>query len=176
MKALIVVALSAPAGLIADDKKDKDKGPAEMSVEAYDSKTKGAIQVNGEKSDWFDVRKGEKSLAFPYPLLGKVAEVEPGEYEVWVNKVVRKVKVEAGKKTVLETGSIHVEGKSGLYWYPLVGKDEAIGPNRLRPGLNQSISLFPGVYAVEVNLNLRTTQKLTDKAVVEPGNAPQRST
>src|SRR5688500_8908656 len=96
----VVLAGAAVAGAVPED-----KTPREEAVEAYDSPTRGAIQVKGDTTDWFEVYRAGKAVAYPYPLLGKTVEVEAGEYEVQVNRTVRKVKVEAGKKVVLGTGT-----------------------------------------------------------------------
>ena len=75
----LVLAGSGLAGAAPDEKKDP---PREETVEAYDSQTRGAIQVKGDTTDWFEVYKADKAVTFPHPLLGKTVEVEPGEYEV----------------------------------------------------------------------------------------------
>jgi hypothetical protein len=151
-RVLAVLLLAAPAGAAGE------KEVSEQSVEAHASKTRGAIQVKGETTDWFEVSRGGKAVTFPHPLLGATAEVEPGEYEVVVNKTTRKVKVEAGKKVVLATGTLTVEGKEGLFWYPVADKERKVAPNRNNPALNSAIALFPGTYQAEVNVNLRSVK------------------
>ena len=76
-----------------------------------------------------------------------------------MNKTERKVKVEAGKKVVLATGTLVVEGKDGLYWYPMVGDEKKVASNRNNPGLGSGIALFPGTYAVDVNTDLRSVRE-----------------
>src|SRR5689334_7668138 len=115
-KALAVVVLAMPAALIADDKK---KETPEKTVETYDSKTRGAVQVNGDTTEWFDVAKNGKSILAVPKLLNGMLELEPGEYEVLVNRTSRKVTIEVGKKIIFTTGTLQAEGK-GLYYYPLV--------------------------------------------------------
>jgi hypothetical protein len=165
IKLAAVLALVSPAALVADDEKETP----EKTVEVYDNKTRGAIQVNGDTKDWFEVYRGEKAVAFPYPLLGKTAEVEPGEYEVQVNRSSRKVTVEAGKKVVLQTGTLELAGKDGLYWYPVVGGKRMVGTNRNPPSPGAKLALFPGTYAVDLNLNLRKVVRVTESAKVEVG-------
>jgi hypothetical protein len=164
MRVLAVLVLAAPAGLIADDKKETP----EKTIENHDSKTKGAVQVMGETKEWFDVAKNGKSILTVPKLLNGTLELEPGEYEVLVNRTSRKVTIEAGKKVVFATGTLKVEGE-GLNFYALDGKTKLVAPNANPPGMNRSTALFPGTYAVEVNQNLRKTVVLTEKAKIEPG-------
>lgn len=159
-----ILALVSPAALVADDKKETP----EKTVEAYDSKTRGAVQVKGETKEWFTVLKGGKVLGQVPRLLNGTEELEPGEYEVQVNKTARTVMVEPGKKVVLLTGTLEVEGE-GLYYYPLVGKERKVAANANNPALGRPIALFPGTYAVEVNHKLRKTVRLADEVKVEAG-------
>jgi hypothetical protein len=165
-RVLAVMVLAAPVGA-ADEKKELP----EQSIEAHASKTRGAIQVKGDTTDWFEVYKGGKAVTFPHPLLGATAEVEPGEYEVVVNKTTRKVKVEAGKKVVLLTGTLVVEGKGGLYWYPLADGERKVAANRNNPALNTRIALFPGTYRAEVNVNLRSVESAGEARVTASGKS-----
>jgi hypothetical protein len=165
LSSLMLLLVLAGAGAVAAIEKDP---PREETVEAYDSKTRGAIQVKGETTDWFDVLKDEKALATVPKLLNGSWEVEPGEYEVRVNKVSRKVKVEAGKKVVLLTGTLVVEGK-GLYWYPVIGDERKVAGNRINPDLNKPIALFPGTYAADINVNLRKVVRVAEAAKVVAG-------
>ncbi len=155
--------LALPVGVIAAVPMDTP----EQAVEAYDSTTRGAVQVNGDTTDWFHLDKNGKAID-PLPkLLNGTLAVEPGEYEVVVNKTARKVKVEAGKKVVLAAGTLVVEGE-GLYYSPLVGDEKKVASNRNDPGLGSGIALFPGTYAVDVNVNHRSVRR-TETAEIVPG-------
>ena len=163
-----VLVFLAGTGTAAGTPQEKKDPPREESVEAHDSKTHGAVQVKGDTTDWFEVLKDGKVLDTVPKLLNGTRELEPGEYEVRVNKVSRKVKVEAGKKVVLLTGTLVVEGK-GLYWYPLVRGERKVAGNRLNPDLNKPIALFPGTYAADVNVNLRKVVRVAEAARVVAG-------
>ena len=165
LSSLAVLLILTGSGTVAGAEKDP---PREESVEAYKSNTRGAIQVKGETTDWFDVLKDGKALATVPKLLNGTWEVEPGEYEVRVNRTSRKVKVEAGKKVVLLTGTLLVEGK-GLYWYPMVGDERKVAANHNNPDLNKPIALFAGTYAADVNLNLRKVVRVAEEAKVVAG-------
>jgi len=164
VKMLAVILVASPVGLIAADKKEIP----EQIIEAFDSKTRGAMQVKGDTSDWFDVMKNGKSILAVPKLLNGTLELEPGEYEILVNRTSRKVTIEVGKKCILTTGTLQADGK-GLFYYPVLGKERKVAPNRNNPDLGKSIALFAGTYAVDVNMNLRKTIRLTEKAKVEPG-------
>jgi hypothetical protein len=163
-KVLVVVLLASPVGLIAADKNED----FEQTIEAFDSKTRGAVQVKGETSDWFDVAKNGKSILDVPKLLNGTLALEPGDYEVLVNRTSRKVTIEVVKKCVLTTGTLQANGK-GLYYYAIVGKERKVAPNCNNPALGKSIALFAGTYAVDVNVNLRKTIRLTEEAKIEPG-------
>src|SRR5262245_65222846 len=90
--------------------------PAEQTVVPYDSKALGAVQVKGDTRDWFTVYQGNKRVGPSVPpLLNSTVELPPGTYQILVNKTERKVTVEAGKKVVLLTGTLVVEG-NGASW------------------------------------------------------------
>lgn len=145
----------------------------EEVVEAYGSTTKGAIQVNvaNENSvDSFDVLRGGKRAFEGAPrLLNNAVELAPGAYVVDVNKTQRKVTVEAGKKTVLWTGELVVEGKpSSMAWYAMQG-DVKLTSSGVEPLLNRAIPLFPGTYAVFVDTSLTGKDKSLGEAKVVVG-------
>jgi hypothetical protein len=164
IKAFVIMVLAAPAALIAEDKKETP----EKAIENHDSKTRGAVQVKGETTDWFDVARNGKSILSVPSLLNGTVELEPGEYEIIVNRVSRKATIEVGKKVVFLTGTLQAEGK-GLFYYPVIGKERKVAPNRLNPDLGKQIALFPGTYGVEIDVNLRKIVRLTDEAKIEAG-------
>lgn len=164
----LFVAMALAAAAPADDKdKEKPKTPPEKSEVAYDSKTHGAIQVKGGTGDWFTITRGGKSAgpAVP-PKLGGTAEVEPGDYEVHVNKTKRTVTVKAGTKVVLETGTLVVEGKGADWWAPFEGKERRV--TDAPPTLGTAVALFPGKYTVRAHVGTQDAV-LADGVKVEPG-------
>jgi hypothetical protein len=168
-----VLALTAQPGAAADDKKDKDKPaepPKELSFAPHDSKTRGAVEVRTltEKTgQWFRVAKGGKDATPGVPpLLNTALELDPGEYAVIVNRTERKVTVEAGKKAVLWTGELVVEGEKGRgdYYAPFQGKEKKL--TSAEPLVNNPTSLFAGTYSVK--FWGKVTKDLGD-AEVKPG-------
>jgi hypothetical protein len=151
------------------DKKKPADDPKEESVVAYDSKTHGALQVmtaNDKPRDWFDVLKDDKrAISGNPPLLGSTIELAPGAYVVEVNRTRRNVTIEAGKKTVLWTGELVVEGKGADWYVPYQGKDRKLVSNP--PILNTPTALFAGTYTVKVHVN--TEEKKLADAEVQPG-------
>jgi hypothetical protein len=147
----------------------KEELPKEETVEAYDSKTAGAIEVRGhDGGEWFRVLKdGKQAYEGAPPLLNSAKMVPPGEYDVLVNKTKRTVKVEAGKKVVLLTGTLVVEGTKANFYTPIQDKDRKIA--NAPPLLNEPIALFAGTYHVELNLGVKGTVVLTDSAKVVAG-------
>ena len=72
----------------------------EEAIEPFDSRTTGAVQLNGDTEDWFEVLKdGKRAYSGAPPLLNNMVELSPGEYDVAVNKSTRTIKVEKGKMT-----------------------------------------------------------------------------
>lgn len=125
-------------------------------VVAYESETKGAVQVNSVSTnpvDYFDVlRDGERAFAGNPRLLG-AAEVPPGTYVVDVNRTRRSVTVEAGHKAILWTGDLVVRGEpETAYWYPVQGEERTLSANP--PLLNKARALFPGTYTVFVHTSV----------------------
>jgi len=108
-----------------DDKEKSADPPKEVNVVAYDSKTQGALQVkvaNDKTGDWSDVLKDDKrAISGNPPLLGSTVELAPGAYVVEVNRTRRKVTIETGKKTILWTGELVVEGKGADWCIPYQG-------------------------------------------------------
>ena len=172
-RALLLAIASGHAPLAGQDKEKPDEPPKEETTEVYDSKTKGAIQVkvdNMKSTDWFDVLQDGKRVFEGAPkLLNNTLELAPGAYVVDVNKTQRKVTVEAGKKTILWTGELVVEGKpSTMAWYAMQGK-EKLTSTGVEPLLNKAIPLFPGTYTVFVDTSLTGKDKSLGEAEVKAG-------
>ncbi len=92
----------------------------------------------------------------------------PGTYVIVVNRTERKVTIEAGKKTILWTGELIVEGKPDTaFWYPVLDKDRKVAANP--PLLNRSLPLFPGEYQVLVYESVTTGAHDKGRAEVKPG-------
>jgi len=165
---MLVFAVSL-SGLAADEK--KSDAPKEESVVAFDSKTRGALEVRtvSENSNhWFRVEQNGKQ-AYPAapPLLNSTIELAPGAYSVFVNRTERKVTLEAGKKTVLWTGELMVEAAKGStdFYAPFQGKDKKV--TTAEPVVNSPIPLFAGTYTVKV-FSIQKTRDL-GSAEVKPG-------
>lgn len=154
----------------------------EQSVVAYDNPTYGALQVRSlqkNPANWFEVlQNGKPALSGNPKLLNGTVELAPGTYEVGVNRTQRTVTIEAGKKTVLWTGELIVEGEpSGAFWYPMEDTERRLASNP--PTLNSSINLFPGAYTVFVHVivgqpdtNLGTAEVLAGRRTTLRHNAP----
>jgi hypothetical protein len=135
--------------------------PKEISVEPFDSKTTGAVQVTGQTRDLFEVQKdGKKAYAGAPPLLNKMVELTPGEYEIEVNKTTRTVKVEVGKTIVVHTGTLVVEGKKANFYAPYQGRERKVTANPRK--LNTPMALLPGTYRVELNVEVNKQVVLAD--------------
>lgn len=149
----------------ADPKKAEEK-PVD-AVEAYDSKTKGAVQVmTAEKKPvhWFDVlQNGKRAFPGNPPLLNNTVELAPGTYVVDVNHTQKMVTVEAGKKNVLWTGEVVVEGQGANWYYAAQGKERKYVGNP--PVLGRATPLFPGAYSVHVHVKMED-KKLGDATVM----------
>jgi hypothetical protein len=158
----------APSDLRAEDK----PAPKAESVVDYASKTHGAVEVKSAEekpADYFDVLlNGKRAFPGNPKLLNNSVELTPGTYVVDVNKTRKTVSVEAGKKTVLWTGELVVEGDpSGPYWYPMQGKERRLAGNP--PVLNRARSFFPGTYTVFVHVGVGTKDKNLGDAEVKAG-------
>lgn len=149
-----------------DDVKPTEAPPEEY-VEAYDKKDEGAIQVKGDTGDWFNVFRDGKRANTTELKLNTVFSVSPGDYVVRVNKVDRMVKVAAGKKTVLSTGTLVVDGKIATFYAPFQEKDRKVASTPPRPG--SPIALFPGTYRVEANFPGNREVVVAENAKILPG-------
>jgi len=155
------------------DKEKAAEAPKEESVVAYDSKTKGAIQVKVDQKDpvdRFDLLQNGKHIGNGNPkLLNGTVELAPGDYIVDVNRTQRKVTIEAGKKTILWTGELVVEGKpSTMAWYAMKGEVKLTSTG-VEPLLNRASPLFPGTYTVFVDTSLTGKDESLGQAEVKAG-------
>lgn len=152
---------------------DKEKlTPRDLFFEDYDSKTHGALQVKVDDkmpTSSFLVKQKDKVVNGSPKLLNATHELPPGEYEVSVNMTYRNITIRAGKKTILLTGQLKVEGKpSTMAWYALEGKTK-LTSSGVEPLLNKAIPLFAGTYAVYVDTSLTGQDQSLGKAEVKPG-------
>lgn len=166
LAALAAVACGGGGGDVADGALD------EMTVEAYPSDTRGALQVTSaipDPADWFEVLlNGEQAYSAAPPLLGNTLELEPGIYDVDVNRTQRRVTIEVGRLTILRTGELLVEGQpDGAFWYPIQDGEQRLVSNP--PILNSSVALFPGSYEVMVNEGVTVPVDSLGVARVLPG-------
>jgi hypothetical protein len=145
---------------------DRPSPPREETTAPHSSPTQGGLQVTGDTDDWFTVHQnGKQAGPSTPPKLNSVIELAPGAYEVSVNKTKRTVTIEAGKKTIVATGTLIVEGK-GDWWTPHQGGEAKLV--NAPPTLNSPLALFPGTYAVTVHVGQKD-EKLTDDARVVAG-------
>lgn len=167
----VLLALAAGPGLRAGEDK-KHAEVKEETVEPYDSKTKGALQVNVADKDTthsFDVLKGGKSVLGNRRLLNGTVALAPGTYAVDVNKTQRTVSIEAGKKTILWAGELVVEGQpASMAWYALQGKVK-LTSSGVEPLLNKALPLFAGTYTVFVDTSLTGQDRSLGEAEVKAG-------
>jgi hypothetical protein len=144
----------------------------EQSVVPHDRADVGAVEVRSIDSspvDWFDVlQNGKRAFDGNPRLLNTSVELPPGSYVVDVNQTQREVIVEAGKKTVLWTGNLVVEGEpSHAFWYPMQGGERKLSSNP--PLLNRARALFPGNYSVYVYVSITTGDEPLGDAQVLAG-------
>lgn len=155
------------ATALAGADKEPPKPPQESSEVDYDSKTDGALQVRGDTAEFVIItRDGKKAGPLTPPKLNASFELAPGTYEVSVNRTKRTVKIQAGKKTILQTGTLVVESKEGNWYAPYEGKERRVAD--APPKMNAPIALFPGKYSVVVHVGDKD-EKLADDANVEAG-------
>ncbi|QDU24326.1 DUF4397 domain-containing protein [Urbifossiella limnaea] len=171
---LLLVVASVQTPLAGQDKNKPAGGPKEETLEAYDSKTKGAVSVRVDQKDptgSFDVlQDGKRVFKGEAPkLLNGTLELPPGTYVVDVNKTQRRITIEAGKKTILWTGELVVEGKpETMAWYAMKEKVKLTSTG-VEPLLNTAIPLFPGTYTVFVDTSLTGKDKSLGEAEVKAG-------
>jgi hypothetical protein len=149
---MLLLLFTADEGRLRGADRDKSSdAPKEENAVAYDSKTRGALQVNtvSEKTgEWFDVLQDGKNVISGAPQkLNTTVELAPGAYVVRVNRTERKISIEAGKKTVLLTGELVVQGPEGSSdFYALNGKEKMLAS--AEPVVNSPTALFAGKYTV----------------------------
>lgn len=170
---LLLAIATGHAPLAGQDKEKPAEARKEETVEPYDSKTKGAILVKVDQkdpTDWFDVlQDGKRVLKGARKLLNNTLELPPGAYVVDVNKTQRKVTIVAGKRTILWTGELLVEGKpSTMAWYAMQGK-VTLTSTGVEPLLNRALPLFPGTYTVFVDTSLTGKDKSLGASEVKAG-------
>jgi hypothetical protein len=174
MKNLITVgafALSVAVAAGSQDARPTPERPAaappEETSAPYASANHGALRVKGDTGDWFLITQGGKPAGQSTPpRLNDAVELAPGTYEVAVNKTKRSVTVRAGKETVLQTGTLVVEGRGADWYSPYEGKEQRV--TDAPPTLNKPIALFAGTYSVLLRVGDRDV-KLTDSAKVVAG-------
>jgi hypothetical protein len=142
--------------------------PKEESVEPFDSRTTGAVELKGDTKDWYEVLKdGKRAYSGAPPLLNNMVELSPGEYEVAINKTTRPIKIEKGKKLVLLTGALVVEGRKANFYAPYQGTERKVSANPRK--LNTPMSLLPDTYRVELNVDVNRQVVLSDGVKVVAG-------
>ena len=151
---------------------DSAKSVEAESVVPYERKDLGALEVksiDANPVDWFDVqRDGERAYPGNPPLLNSSIELAPGPYVVVVNRTQRPVTIEAGRKTILWTGNLVVEGQpTHAFWYPMQGGERRLSSNP--PLFNKPRALFPGTYTVYVYVSVTTGDELLGEAEVKAG-------
>lgn len=118
----------------------------------YEHETLGALQVMSASPNpvyWFQVRRNDSAMPGNPPLLNSTVELAPGNYDVNVNRTRRPVTIEAGRKTILWTGDLVVEGGvSSAYWYAIEGTESRYTSNP--PLVGTPLALFPGSYRAVV--------------------------
>jgi hypothetical protein len=142
------------------------------STAAYEHQTHGALQVmsvGASSPHWFQVFKDGKLAYEGNPkLLNSSVELAPGEYMVDVNRTQRPVTIEAGKKTIIWTGELLVDGgPSGAYWYPMEGTERRVTSNP--PLVGSPLPLFAGTYVPFVHVTVSKADTNLGPATVTAG-------
>lgn len=155
-----------------DPAKGVEEQSEEQSVVPYSRAEIGALEVksiDADPVDWFDVlQDGKRAIPGNPTLLNSSIELPPGSYVVDVNRTQRPVTIEAGKKTILWTGNLVVEGQpSHAFWYPMQGDQQKLSSN---PALfNSPRALFPGSYTVFINVSVARGSERLGEAEVRAG-------
>ena len=169
LPSFVFLALSLAAGWAAAQAPSPAADqPKEESSEPFDSRTTGAVELKGDTKDWFEVLKdGKRAHRGAPPLLNSTVELSPGEYEIAINRTTRKIKIEKGKKLVLLTGTLVVEGKKANFYAPYQGTERKVSANPRK--LNTPMALLPGTYRVELNVEVNRQVVLADGVNVVAG-------
>ncbi len=128
----------------------------------------GYVKVAGTGRDYFYVYDslGNNNYYSSSHYTNKEIELLAGTYTINLNRASQKAVVQAGQTTVLETGSVSVEG-IGLADFSILNKTETYSSNYRN--VNAYAELFPNEYLIQVNnvsrpvtivANQRTTLKL----------------
>ncbi len=162
-------ATNGPASAAADS---TAPAPGEDTVVAYDHAARGALEVksiNASPVDWYDVlRDGMRAFDGNPRMLNTTVELAPGTYVVDVNRTQREVTIEPGRKAILWTGELVVEGEpSHAFWYPMQGSERRLSSNPAL--LNRARALFPGTYTVFVYESVTTGDQRLGDAEVKAG-------
>ena len=148
----------------------------EHSVVPYERTDVGALEVRTVGSDpaeWFDVlQNGKRAIQGNPPLLNSSIELPPGTYVVDVNRTQRPVTIEGGRKSILWTGDLVVQGEpSHAYWYPVQGDRRMVTSNP--PLFNRSVALFPGTYTVFAFVTVDRGNERLGEAEVRAGRTTE---
>jgi hypothetical protein len=138
----------------------------EMITGDHPNQIKGALQVTGDTRDMLLISKEGKRIPGNPPLLKETIELDPGVYVVNLNKSIRTVTIQPGKKVILRSGSILVTKKGAAFWFPKQGDENRYTSNP--PTSGSALSLFPGVYDVYVNI-FPNNEKVAEGVKVSPG-------
>ena len=127
------------------------------------------MSVGASSPHWFQVFKDGKPAYSGNPkLLNSTLELAPGEYMADVNRTQRPVTIEAGKKTIVWTGELLVEGgPSGAYWYPMEGTERRVTSNP--PLVGSPLPLFSGTYTPFVHVTVSKADTSLGPATVTAG-------
>jgi hypothetical protein len=165
---VLAAVVSALWGCGESSTPESSKGPVTLEVITADHANpgKGALEVTGDTRDMLLISKDGKRLPGNPPLLKETIELDPGDYLVDLNKTTRNVKIRAGKKLILRSGSIVVTKKDAGFWFPKKGGENLYATNP--PASGAALSLFPGVYDVYVNV-FPNNEKVAEGVKVTPG-------
>lgn len=141
------------------------------SSAAWENTTSGALQVMSVSSpvDWFLVYQDSTRITRGNPpLLNATVELPPGEYQVDVNHSRRPVTITAGRKTIVWTGDLVVEGGSPSdFFMPMQNGERRFTSNP--PIVGRPVPLFPGSYTAIVHGSVSVPPDTLGPATVVAG-------